>query len=241
MIVITKRFRKKKNICYVETQSSLKPIMQFMSTIISFTKKHWQRIAIAVAVVVVVGLVLQSMTSSEPLLSYRFLTKKAVRAKEGDVLPAGSYQPVTELPVGGTGAKLGTTTTWFSRGGMPGGMDQVGSAKDFTDPNQWEGFPRPGGDILVGGGLLGHGLLPEEDSAKNTSDLLDDGLALKPQLSSWKDGTRSRDQTLSSRGDVANPVGTGPSPEASVEESTGEETESAPKAATDASESFSMW
>ncbi len=212
-----------------------------MSTIISFTKKNWRMIAIAVAVVVVLALVLQTMTSSEPLLSYRFLTKKAVAVKKGDVLPAGSYPAVTELPVGGTGAKLGTTTTWFSRGGLSGGMDNIGSTKDFTDPNQWESFPHPAGEVLEGGGLLGHGLLPEDGSAKNTSDLLEDGLALKPELSSWKDGTRSRDQTLSSRGDIANPVGAGPSPEASVDASTEEATESAPKAATDSSESFSMW
>lgn len=207
-----------------------------LSKIMAFMKKNWMALVLGLAAFVVMALLMQSMAGSESLMSYRFLGNKAALESD-DVMPAGTYQPVTELPVGGTGAKLGSTTTWFARGGMEGGMDKVDpSTKGFSDPDRWDAPPpRPAGGDVSGAGLIGHaGLLP--DGAADTGDLLAGGLALKPQMSSWKDGTRTRDQTLSARGDVANPVGSGPSPEASLSE----EPSDSPVAAKPV-EAFSLW
>ena len=105
----------------------------------------------------------------------------------------------TELPVGGQAAKLGSTTTWFARGGKVGGMDNIKDASSM-------GFDRPAylniySQSNIGasaGPMPGSGLLPEGAS------LLDVGPSVGPDnpvLTSTSD--RSRD--LSGRSDVVIP------------------------------------
>ena len=69
--------------------------------------------------------------------SFRWLdAPKKAGPVEGPAAYMPAEQKLNELPVGGTAGKLGTTTTWFARGGKVGGMDNLRSAKEM-------GYSRP--------------------------------------------------------------------------------------------------
>jgi len=95
-------------------------------------------VVIAVIAALLVGvLVWFFVLPSGENLSFRYLRQMT----GGDGGPVGHsklFMPskYTELPVGGQGARLGGTSTWFQRGGREGAMDNLRDAAS-------QGFSRP--------------------------------------------------------------------------------------------------
>lgn len=69
--------------------------------------------------------------------SFRWIDEpKKAGPEDGPAAYMPAEQNLNELPVGGKAGKLGTTTTWFARGGKVGGMDNLRSASEM-------GYSRP--------------------------------------------------------------------------------------------------
>jgi hypothetical protein len=139
-------------------------------------------------------------TGSVENLSFRPIKELFVTEKPSAYNELYMPRNHTELPVGGQSAKLGSTTTWFARGGQVGGMDVLKSAsgQGFSRPDYFQLY-KPGSHV-VGSNVPapGNGLLPDGAALL---DVVPSVGPSNPELSSMND--RSRD--LSGRNDIVIP------------------------------------
>lgn len=186
-----------------------------LQKVVSFVKAHAVKIAIGIAVLVALIVIVASYMG-DSLTSYG-------KKDDSALLPAGASEH--EAPVGGMAAKLGLPSAWFSSSRFTHEQDPVIAPIAADTDTKLH-------DIMLDADAIpekSHELLPED--AADTGDLLASGLALKPQMSSWRAKTHSRD--LTTRGDISNPIGTGPAPDATLH--------AEPHAASPYEHQMSMW
>ena len=160
------------------------------------------------AVLLLVGLVAYMMLRDPDNLSFRYL--RPIEPGAGPLGMSKLFMPskYTELPVGGQAPRLGGTSTWFGRGNLEGGMDNLrdATAQGFSRPARLDVYqsdgPAPADSVSTvvpvnslmpaGGGQGGSNLLGAVPTVGPS----------QPVLTSQND--RNRD--LSGRSDVAIPV-----------------------------------
>lgn len=158
-------------------------------------------------VLLLVGLVAYMMLR-EPL-GFRYL--RPIEPGAGPLGMSKLFMPskYSELPVGGQAPRLGGTSTWFGRGNLEGGMDNLrdATAQGFSRPARLDVYqldgPAPADSVSTV--VPVNSLMPVTNRGQGGSNLLGAVPTVgptQPVLTSQND--RNRD--LSGRSDVAIPV-----------------------------------